>query len=51
MKKILFPLLLLLFSCIPELIPPVVEIIYPPDGMEYQKGETIDGRARRRARA
>jgi hypothetical protein len=41
MKKILFPLLVLLFSCIPELIPPVVEIIYPLEGSEYEKGETI----------
>jgi len=44
MKKILFPLLILLFSCIPELIPPVVEIIYPSDGSEYEKGETINVR-------
>ena len=42
MKKILFPILILLVSCIPELIPPVVEIISPSAGTEFQVGETID---------
>ena len=41
MKKLVFPILLLLYSCLPELMPPVVEFIDPPAGTEFPKGETI----------